>query len=64
MKSGTVHDQGSNFAYWHSKIPLTPFSRGKMTFLIEKLGITRFPLERSEIAKFPLEKGVRGIFQR
>jgi len=34
-----------------------------MTFLTEKLGVTRFPFEKSETAKFPLVKGVRGIFE-
>ena len=37
--------------------PLTPFTRGKMTFSLEKLGITKSSLEQLGIAKFPLVKG-------
>jgi hypothetical protein len=50
-----VHDWGSNFGFWHSKIPLTPFSRGKTTFPFEKLGVTKLPLEELGIAKIQMK---------
>jgi hypothetical protein len=54
-------DWGNDSDFWHSKIPLTPFSRGKLMLLLFKRKHRSSRLEDGKCQAYPLKRGLGGF---
>jgi len=56
QKPGMVYNYGNSHDLWHSKIPLTPFTRGNLAIPNSLRGFSDFQLLKGE-SHFPPCKG-------